>query len=49
MEPDAQVVEGFQTGLMLATLKASDFYSNVSAAELKTIVGFLSSQKGEEE
>ena len=47
MDPDAEVAEGFQAGLMGTTLGAVGFYDTVTSTELKTLVEFLSNQRGE--
>ncbi len=47
LSPDATVTEGFQAGLMTTTLGATQFYDKVSASELKTMVDYLSSRKGD--
>lgn len=46
LDPDATVAQGFDPGLMGTTLKATQFYENVSASELKTLVDYLASRKG---
>jgi len=46
MNPDAVIAEGFTAGLMSANLKATGFYDRVSAEEIKTLVDFLASKKG---
>ncbi|MEE9271472.1 MAG: cytochrome c [Candidatus Krumholzibacteria bacterium] len=48
MDPDATIAEGYQPGLMTATLGAVKFYDKVSAGELKTIVDYLAARKGNE-
>jgi mono/diheme cytochrome c family protein len=47
VEPDAEVTEGYQPGLMTKTLEASGFFSQVSTAELRALVDYLASQTGE--
>jgi len=46
MDPDASVAEGFPPGVMIATLRATQFYDKVTASELKTIVTYLAARKG---
>jgi mono/diheme cytochrome c family protein len=46
MEPDAVVAKDFQPGVMPATLGAMQFYSKVTAAEIKAMVEYLSTRKG---
>ncbi len=46
MDPDATLAEGFPPGVMIATLKAMQFYDKVSAGEIKTMVEYLASRKG---
>jgi mono/diheme cytochrome c family protein len=46
MDPDATIAEGFQPGIMPATLGAMRFYSKVSAGEIKAMVEYLASRKG---
>lgn len=46
LSPDATVAKGFQAGLMTTTLGATQFYDKVSASELKTMVDYLTSRKG---
>lgn len=48
LDPDATVTEGFQPGLMMATLQAVEFYDKVSAYDLKTMVEYLAGLKGSE-
>lgn len=47
MEPDAVIAEGFAGGVMPATLGASGFYQKVSPDELRALVDYLASKKGE--
>lgn len=46
LEPDAQVAEGFASGLMSAQLNATGFYDKISSQQLKTLVDYLASQTG---
>jgi len=46
MDPDATIAEGFPAGVMPATLGASGFYDKISTQNLKTLVEYLSSLKG---
>lgn len=48
MDPDATLTEGFAPGLMIATLNGVQFYDKVTASELKTMVAYLASRKGNE-
>ena len=48
MDPDATLTEGFDAGLMGATLGALQFYDKVTATELKRMVDFLASLEGAE-
>jgi cytochrome c2 len=41
LDPDATVTQGFPPGLMMTTLNATQFYQNVTAKELKTMVDYL--------
>jgi len=47
LTPDATIAEGY-TPLMGATLKGLNFYRDVSTAELKILVDYLSAKKGGE-
>lgn len=47
MNPDAQVREGYPAGQMTATLEGANFYEQVTAQELQTMVDFLASKTGE--
>ncbi|RMG68634.1 MAG: cytochrome c [Calditrichaeota bacterium] len=47
MDPDATVAPGFPPGIMSATLKANKFYQKVTPAELKAMVDYLASLKGD--
>ncbi len=47
MDPDATLAEGFPPGVMIATLRAVQFYDKVSAGEIKTMVEYLASRKGD--
>lgn len=46
MNPDAQVREGYPAGQMTATLEGANFYEQVTAQELQTMVDFLASKTG---
>ncbi len=46
LEPDAKVAAGFPAGVMGATLKAGNFYDQVSVKNLNTLVDYLASLKG---
>jgi mono/diheme cytochrome c family protein len=46
MDPDATLAKGFPPGLMIATLRATQFYDKVSAGEIKALVEYLASRKG---
>jgi len=48
MDPDAIVAEGYAEGLMSANLQATGFYDRLSVEEMKTLIDFLASKKGEE-
>ena len=48
IDPDATLVEGFDEGLMIATLNGLKFYEKITAAELRTMVEYLASLKGNE-
>jgi mono/diheme cytochrome c family protein len=48
MDPDATIAKGFDAGLMPTTLNATQFYDKVTASELKKIVDYLSSLRGNE-
>lgn len=48
MEPDATLADGFDAGLMPATLTATQFYDKVTANELKTMIEYLASRKASE-
>ncbi len=47
MDSDATIAEGFPPGLMGATLTGMGFYDKVTTKQLKTMVDYLSSRKGE--
>ena len=47
IEPDAFLTEGYQPGLMIATLNGTGFYEQITPAQLKSIVDFLASRTGE--
>ena len=47
LDPDATVATGFPPGVMTVTLKGMGFYDKVSVDELKLMVSFLASLKGE--
>ncbi|NIV03962.1 MAG: c-type cytochrome [Calditrichae bacterium] len=46
LNPDARVTEGFSKGVMKAFLAANSFYDQVSSNELKKLVDYLASLKG---
>jgi hypothetical protein len=46
MDPDATLAEGFPAGIMIATLRAMQFYERVTAGEIKTMVDYLATRKG---
>lgn len=46
MDPDATVREGYPAGQMKTTLEGANFYEEVTAEELQTMVDFLASQTG---
>ena len=46
MDPDIVITEGYQAGLMSANLKATGFYDRVTTEDIKTLVDFLASKKG---
>ena len=48
IDPDATVSQGFDAGLMLTTLNATQFYDKVTAGELKKMVDYLASLQGSE-
>lgn len=47
MQPDAIIAKGFAPGIMSATLKATGFFEKITPAELKEMVDYLSSLKGQ--
>jgi cytochrome c2 len=47
MEPDATVAEGFAPGIMPVTLKASGFYDTITTNQLRALVDYLASKKGD--
>lgn len=47
MDPDATVREGYPAGQMKTTLEGVNFYEEVTAQELQTMVDFLASQTGD--
>jgi len=47
MEPDAVVTEGYQAGLMSASLNATGFYDKMSTGDIIILVDFLASKKGD--
>jgi mono/diheme cytochrome c family protein len=47
MNPDATIARGFQPGVMPATLSAMQFYSKVSAGEVRAMVEYLAQRKGD--
>ena len=47
MDPDATLADGYDAGLMTATLDATQFYDKVTAGELKTMIEYLESKKAE--
>ncbi len=46
LDPDATIAEGFQKGLMMATLRGTGFYEQVNPNQLKELVDYLSDKKG---
>lgn len=48
MEPDATISDGYTAAVMPATLNATGFYDKVTAQELKTMVDYLASLKGDQ-
>lgn len=46
LNPDAKIEEGFQDGLMSASLKATGFYDRMTPEDIKTLIDFLGSKKG---
>ena len=46
LDPDATIAEGFQKGLMTATLAGTGFYEQVNPTELKELVDYLAEKKG---
>ena len=46
MEPDATISEGFAPGLMVAMLDGTGFYTQLSAAQVKKLIEYLSGLKG---
>lgn len=47
MNPDATVRDGYPAGQMKTTLEGANFYQEVTAQELQTMVDFLASKTGE--
>lgn len=47
MDPDATIAEGFSAGVMTATLGAVGFNDKVTPGQVKALVDFLASKKGE--
>ena len=47
IDPDAVPTEGYQPGIMIATLNGIGFYEQVTPAQLKSLVDFLAERKGE--
>lgn len=48
LEPDVTISEGFTEGVMPVTLGATGFYETVSTSELRTMVAYLASLRGNE-
>ena len=48
LDPDRTLAEGYDPGLMIATLGAVQFYDKVTAPELKQMVDYLAGLKGDE-
>lgn len=48
LEPDATIAEGFPGGVMGATLNGIDFYDKITTKELKVMVDYLASLKGDQ-
>ncbi len=46
LDPDATIADGFQKGLMIATLGGTGFYDEVNPTQLKSLVDFLAEKKG---
>lgn len=46
LEPDAIIAEGFPAGVMTASLRGLGFYDQITTKELKIMVDYLASQKG---
>ena len=47
IDPDAVPTEGYQPGIMIATLNGIGFYEQVTPAQLKSLVDFLAERKGQ--
>lgn len=47
LEPDATIAEGYVAGVMPATLQAMGFYDKISTKELKILVDYLATKKGD--
>lgn len=47
VDPDAEVAEGYPGGVMGATLQAAGFMDKVTTKELRTLVDFLATHRGE--
>ena len=46
LDPDATITKGFPPGVMLATLKALGFYDKAKLTEIRDLVDFIASKKG---
>ncbi|MEE9168424.1 MAG: hypothetical protein V3U73_01590, partial [bacterium] len=46
LEPNATITKGFPQDVMLVFLQGMNFYDNVSSSQLKVLVDYLASMKG---